>query len=365
MREQLARNALAAMRRIDRYVQNLNVVVHNHTAGNADDMAVIMRHPPGARSGKILRQLIEEKLRRPRLMACARKAGCVERRSALGIRRTHGTILQMPAGKFVGNARCLGVGAFAQAQPAPLVFLGIGQARVDGQHARRVTVTRGLAAQQALPRGPPQRTLQATSSFVFGKQLAIADKAIARQTNLCPVGTLAPFVQSNSGLNHALAVKQALRARLVDAIQRRINLATHGIGEHAHQAALARTPGGPSTSVERRGPQQRHICSAGQALCRGDANARAGKGTRAATHNNGIDICDAKPRLGKRRPHGVHQLHVGVAPAHMVARKHLLLARLKIGPAQGADQHIGRSINRHGKGAFAIQRHLLQPCQSA
>lgn len=189
------------MRRIDRYVQNLNVVVHNHTAGNADDMAVIMRHPPGARSGKILRQLIEEKLRRPRLMACARKADASSAAAPSASAAPMGRYCRCLPASSSGNACCLGVGAFAQAQPAPLIFLGIGQARVDGQHARRVTIAHGLAAQQALPRGPPQRTLQATSSFIFGKQLAIADKAIARQTNLCPVGTLAPFVQSNSGLN--------------------------------------------------------------------------------------------------------------------------------------------------------------------
>ena len=365
VRKQLAGNALATMRGVDGHVQDLNVVIHHHTAGNADDLAVIVRNPPGARGGKILRQLVEKKLGRPRLMARARKAGGVERCSPLGVRRTHGAILQMPAGELVGNARCLGMGAFAQAQPTSLVFLSVRQTRIDGQHARRVAVARGLTAQQALPRGPPQRAFQTASGLIFGKQLAIANKPIARQANLRPVGALAPFVKSNSGLDHALAVEHPLRARLINAIQRRIDLTAHRIGDHAHQSALARTPGGPSAGIESRCPQQRHIGATGQTLCRRDADAHAGKRTRPAPHNEAINVGDTKARLIERGFHGIDQLHVGMAATHMVVREHMPLARRGVGPAQGTDQHIGRSINRHGKGAFAIQRHLLQPCQSA
>ena len=62
-----------------------------------------MRHPPAARSGNVLAQLGQKHARRPRLVSGAFKAGRLQSARTLGIRRAHGTELQMTTGELIGK----------------------------------------------------------------------------------------------------------------------------------------------------------------------------------------------------------------------------------------------------------------------
>ena len=75
VRQQLASDTLATMRRIDGDIKNLNVTVHDHAAGKTQQLTVVVRHPPTTRSGNVLAQLGQEHARRPRLVSSAFKAG--------------------------------------------------------------------------------------------------------------------------------------------------------------------------------------------------------------------------------------------------------------------------------------------------
>ena len=84
MRQKLAGDALAAMRRIDGNVHNLHVPVDDHTAGKTQQTAVVVRHPPATWRGNVLAQLGQEHARRPRLVSGAFKAGGLQCARALG-----------------------------------------------------------------------------------------------------------------------------------------------------------------------------------------------------------------------------------------------------------------------------------------
>ena len=75
MRQQLAGNALTAMCRVDGDIQNLHITVHDHTAGKAQQLAVVVCHPPTTRRSDVLAQFGQEHARRPRLVPSAFKAG--------------------------------------------------------------------------------------------------------------------------------------------------------------------------------------------------------------------------------------------------------------------------------------------------
>ena len=364
MRQQLAGDTLAAMRRIDGDIQNLHVTVHDHAAGKAQQLAVVVRDPPAARSRNILAQLGQEHARRPCLVSSAFKAGSLQIARALGIRCTHGTELQMTSGKFVGDTRNFTLRTLGKTEALALVFLGIRKTRVNRQDAGRIAVTCGMRKEQALTRRPPQGAFYAAGGLVLAQQLAIAHQTVASQLNLIPIGGLAPLVERHGGLSHALALKQALGALIVQHIQRRVHLAAHGIGKNTELAAHASLPCGPCAGIERRYAQQRHVGTARQAFCGGDANAHARKRARATTNHIAADIAALQTGLCQHAINGIHELHVSVAAAQMVATRQLRLARLRIGPTCRAGKHVGRGIERHSQRVVVMQAHLVQPYQS-
>ncbi len=268
MREQLAGDALAATGGGASDVQDLHVAFHHHAAGHAQQLAVIVRDPPGAGSRRRGRELLQKERRRPRLVARALKADGLERSCSLSVGRTHGAELQVTAGQLVGHAGLFGVRALAQAQTAALVFLRVRKARVDRQHQRRVAVARTTGKHQTLTRRPPQLTLDRALHLGLVEQLAIAHQAVAGELHAIPVGVGSPLVKGLGSLDHALALKLAMHALLVQLVERRIDLTAHGVCRHAQQAALARAPRRPSAGIESRGAQQRHVGTASKALCR-------------------------------------------------------------------------------------------------
>ena len=178
VRQKLAGDALAAMRRIDGNVHNLHVPVDDHTAGKTQQTAVVVRHPPATRRGNVLAQLGQEHARRPRLVSGAFKAGCLQRARTLGIRRAHGAELQMTSGELVGNTCHLTLRALGKAQALALVFLGVRKARIDRQDASRIAIACGVRHQQALARGPPQVSLHAARRLILAQQFAITHETV-------------------------------------------------------------------------------------------------------------------------------------------------------------------------------------------
>ena len=270
----------------------------------------------------------------------------------------------MATGELIGDARNFALRALGKTEAFALVFLGIRKARIDRKDAGRVAVTRGMCKEEALARRPPQAALYAASDLVLAQQLAIAHETVASQLNLVPVRGLAPLIKRHGSLDHALALKLTLGALVAQYIQSRIHLAAHGIGQNAEFATHASLPRGPCAGIERRHTQQRHVGTARQALGGGNADTHAGKRTRAATDDVTTHIGTVHASLSKHAVDGIHELHIGMATAHMVATHQLRLARLPINPACRAGKHIGRSIERHHQRVIVMQAHLVQPYQS-
>ena len=361
MRQKLAGDALAAMRRIDGNVHNLHVPVDDHTAGKTQQPTVVVRHPPATRSGNALAQLGQEHARRPRLVSGAFKAGGLQRARALGIRRAHGTELQMTSGELVGNTCHLTLCALGKAQTLALVFLGVRKARIDWQDASRVAVAGGMRQQQTLARGPPQVSFHTARRLVLTQQLAIAHETVTSQLSLAPVRGLAPLIERHSGLDHTLALKQTLGALIPQHIQRRVHLAAHGIGKNTKLAAYAGFPCRPGASVKCRHAEQRHVGTARQTLCGGDADTHARKRTRAAADHITADIAATQADLLQYAINSIHELHVGMTATQMVPTYQLCLACLHINPARRAGKHVGRCVERHHQRVVVMQAHLVQP----
>ena len=352
------------MCRIDGDIQNLHVAVHDHAAGKAQQLTVVVRHPPAARRSNVLTQLGQEHTRRPRLVSGAFKACRLQSARALGICCAHGAKLQMTAGELVGNARNLALRALGKTEALALVFLGIRKTRIDRQDTSRIAVARGVCHQQALTRGPPQVALHAASGLILAQQFAIAHEAVTSQLNLIPVRGLAPLIQGHGGLDHALALKLTLGSLVTQHVQRRIHLTAHGIGQNAQLATHASLPRRPGASIERRYAQQRHVGTACQTLGSRDADAHAGKRTRTATDDVTADIAAAQTGLGQYTVNGIHELNIGVTAAQVIATCKPQVARLLIDPAYRAGKHVGRSIERHHRRVVVMQAHLVQPYQS-
>ena len=217
---------------------------------------------------------------------------------------------------------------------------------------------------EALARRPPQVALYATSGLILAQQLAITHETVASQLNLVPVRGLAPLIKRHGSFDHALALKLTLGALVAQHIQSRIHLAAHGIGQNAELATHASLPCRPGAGIECRHTQQRHVGTARQALGGGNADTHAGKRTRTATDNVTAHVGTVHASLSKHAVNGIHELHIGMATAHMVATRQLRLARLPINPACRAVKHIGRSIERYHQRVIVMQAHLVQPYQS-
>ena len=364
MRQQLAGNALTAMCRVDGDIQNLHITVHDHTAGKAQQLAVVVCHPPTTRRSDVLAQFGQEHARRPCLVSGTFKAGSLQRACALGIRRAHGTELQMTTGELIGNTRNFALRTLGKTKTLALVFLGIRKARVNRQDAGRIAVTRSVREQQALARRPPQVALHAAGGLVLTQQLAIAHETVTGQLNLAPVRCLAPLIERHGGLDHVFALKLTLGTLIDQHIQRRIYLTAHSIGQDTKLAAHASLPRRPSASVERRHAQQRNIGTTREALGSGDADAHTRKGPRAAADHIATNIAAIQTGLSQHAINGIHELNVGVTATHVVATHELRLTRLPINPACRAGKHVSRGIERHHQRVVVMQAHLVQPYQS-
>ena len=117
------------------HVEHLEHVAGQNAAGKAHHGAHVVRDPP--RTSR-QRQLVLEHGARPRRVRGAREGITLQRRDLLNVVHGHGPQLQVHASQLVRHARDLNARGLSQPQPLALVFLGIRETRVHGQHERRI-----------------------------------------------------------------------------------------------------------------------------------------------------------------------------------------------------------------------------------
>ena len=87
--------------------------------------------------------------------------------------------------------------------------------------------------QQTLSRGPPKLAIEnALHQAGTFKQLGIAHQAVSRDLQLAAVRTRRPLFNGDGCLDNALALKQTVRPVLINAIERGVHLAAHGVRRH-------------------------------------------------------------------------------------------------------------------------------------
>ena len=264
----------------------------------------------------------------------------------------------MDGGQRVVHARDLDGGRSGKAETLALVFLRVGQARIDGQDEGGVPVSDASAAlgggggtHEALARRQPERLVREGREARRLESGPVLGQTAARELQVGLVLARRPIRDADIGLHDCLGLEGAMGAFVVEQIDARIDLATHGVGSHCQLAAHARRPGIPGHGVEGRGAIKRLAEAAGQALACGDADADAREGARAAAHQDGVDVAHPITRLGKHVRAGGDELDVGLAATEVVARgKHLHGAALHA--RHSAGEHIGRCIKSQNQHVF-------------
>ncbi len=257
----------------------------------------------------------------------------------------------MAVGKGVVHARDLDARGRLEAQALALVFLRVGKAGVDGQHERRVTgaagAGRGPGAREALRRGVPERLVQDAREARRLEAVAVLLEAVARERELRRVRAGRELLHRGVGLYDALRLERAVGALLVQPVDAGVDLAAHGVVHHGHEAARAGDPGAPGHRVERGRAVKRPLQAAGQALCRGDANAHARERAGAAAHEDRVHVGHGEARLAQAVERRVDELLIGVAAAQVVARGeygHIRVGRRAVHARHGAREHVGRGV---------------------
>ena len=260
----------------------------------------------------------------------------------------------MNAGERVVHAGELHRGGLPEAEPRALGLLGVGETGVDGKDERRVPGLRSRAAkgsglhggsQKALPRGPPRLLRDKAREPRRLEARAVLGEAIARERELGGVRTLRPGCHAGIGLEDGLSGEATMRARLVQLVDARVDLASHGITGHGERAADSGGMRGPGHRVKGRGSKERQAGAAGKALRSGDPNAHARERARAAAGENGVNVGHREPGVSKRRLCRAHELHVGSAPAQMVARGEQRNGTVRTNAPNGAGQHVRGRVN--------------------
>ena len=175
-----------------------------------------MRHPPDvAGKGNVV---VERALRPGRVVGIGEDSR-LERRHGSDVIDAHGAQLQADA----------------------LVFLGVGQARVDRQDKRGVAslgcieaLRRQACAQKALATGVPGLFGGKAGKTRLLVERAVLGDAVTGKHDVAGVGTIGPQGHGVGDLHHRLAGKQAMCTPVVDAIEAGVDLLAHGIAHDAH-----------------------------------------------------------------------------------------------------------------------------------
>ena len=320
-----------------------------------------------------LGHVVIERLLAPGRVARARKRARLELGHGADVVDRHGTQLAVDAGKRVVHAGDGGRQRLFEAQPSALVLLGIGEARVDGQHEGRIARVNGAVrdapeharsdggTKQALARGMPGVLVSEAREARGLKLGAVLLEAIARKHDLPGVVARGPSLDGIGRLHDGLDLKQAHGAVLTHLVEGRVDLAAHGVSHNAHEPAHAVGPHAPGNGVERGHPVERAPQAARESLCRGDADAHARERAGTAPHEHRVHVRHRKAGAAQDVQARGHELLVGMAATQMVAARQQLDALLTQTP-DGAGKHVRRRVDgkddllgsgfAHGLGPF-------------
>ena len=219
-------------------VCNLQLAVHDGAARITHDGAAVMRHPPDV-AGK--RNVVVERALRPGRVVGIGKDGRLERRHGSDVVDAHGAQLQVDVAQGVVDAAHAHAFRLGHAQADALVFLGVGQARIDGQDKRGIpgldgieTLRRQACAQKALATGVPGLLGGKAGKASLLVERAILGDAVTGKHDVAGIGTTSPQGHGVGDLHHRLAGKQAMCALVVDTIETGVDLLAHGIAHDAH-----------------------------------------------------------------------------------------------------------------------------------
>ena len=335
-------------------VCNLQLAVHDGTARIAHDGAAVMRHPPDV-AGK--RNVVVERALRPGRVVGIGKDSRLERRHGSDVVDAHGAQLQVDVAQGVVDAAHAHAFGLGHAQADALVFLGVGQARVDRQDKRGVASLGGIealrrqaCAQKALAAGIPGLLGGKAGKARLLVERAVLGDAVSGKHDVAGVGTTGPQGHGVGDLHHRLAGKQAMGALVVDAIETGVDLLAHGIAHDAHEAAHAAAPHAPGHGVERGGAVQRDLKAARDTLGSRHTDAHAREGARARAREHRVDLVALHAALGKHAVNHAHELLVCMSAAHLVGAGDHLQATgaprlVDLHATQSTSQHVGRGVN--------------------
>ena len=197
-----------------------------------------MRHPPDV-AGK--GNVVVERALRPGRVVDIGEDGRLKRRHGGDVVDAHGAQLQVDVAQSVVDAAHAHTFRLGHAQADALVFLGVGQARVDGQDKRGIpglsgieTLRRQACAQKALAAGIPGLLGGKAGKARLLVERAVLGDAVTGKHDVAGVGTTGPQGHGIGDLHHRLAGKQAMGALVVDAIEAGVDLLAHGIAHDSH-----------------------------------------------------------------------------------------------------------------------------------
>ena len=197
-----------------------------------------MRHPPDV-AGK--GNVVVERALRPGRVVGIGKDSRLERRHGGDVVDAHGAQLQVNVAQGVVDAAHVHAFGLGHAQADALVFLGVGQARIDGQDKRGVTslgcieaLRRQACTQKALAAGVPGLLGGKAGKASLLVERAVLGDAVTGEHDVAGVGTTGPQGHGVGDLHHRLAGKQAMGALVVDAIEAGVDLLAHRIAHDAH-----------------------------------------------------------------------------------------------------------------------------------
>ena len=391
-RDELARDAAAAPRRIGADLEDLHLPVDHHAAGIADQHVPARSRRSALGAGETRIGALPACIRRPPGAIGARKlighqgrVPCIRAHdlgfhggNVLGVRSVEWLVRDaVLVGAGVEHRRVMHGGALVAArrgvlhagskvfrvvlrQADALVLLGVGQARVHRQQERRVVTLRvqriGRARaprvlqrqQKPAARGRPQLLGQQRARG--GEQLRVLRKPIARQlqrvrrsAGRCFVDQ---FLACHLCFHHAVGLK-AMHARFIERVTDRVNLLAHGVGDHGQPAAHARGPRMPGHHVERRHAHQRGAERLRRALGRGHGDAYARERPRAAADAHARQLAALHAGLAQQGVHPHEQLRVRRAMRRHLHRSHRLHRACRgVQTAQPDGDHLVRRIER-------------------
>ncbi len=391
-RDELARDAAAAPRRIGADLEDLHLPVDHHAAGIADQHVATRGRGAFGTCGAARIGAFPACIGRPPGTVGTRKLighqcgiPCVRAHdlgfhggNVLGVRGIERLVRDaVLVGTRVEHRRVVHGGALVAArrgvlhaggkvfrivlrQADALVLLGVRQARVHRQQKRRVVTLRVQRVgrtraprvlqrqQKPAARGRPQLLGQQRARW--GEQLRILRKPVARQLQRVRRGIGRCFVDQflgcDLGFHHAIGLK-AVHARIIERVADRVNLLAHGVGDHGQPTAHARGPRMPGHHVKRRHAHQRGAERLRHALGRGHGDAHARERPRAAADAHARQLAALHAGFAQQSVHPHEQLRVRRAMRRHLHRSHRLHRACRgVQTAQPDGDHLVRRIER-------------------